>query len=105
MFKPGSASALLAQLGSAQVQQAGWPSKPLHFVVPFGPGGANDIVARTVAEAAADQLGQPIIIDNEPGGGAMIGATSVAKAAPDGCTLLTRAAGVITNALFKARMS
>jgi tripartite-type tricarboxylate transporter receptor subunit TctC len=94
---------LLLALG-AQAQEANWPSKPLHFIVPFGPGGANDIVARTVAEATAKQLGQPIIIENKPGAGSMIGAAYVAKSAPDGYTFLTPAAGVITNALIKTRM-
>jgi len=89
---------------TAQAQEAAWPAKPLHFVVPFGPGGANDIVARTVAEATAKQLGQPIIIENKPGAGSMIGAAYVAKSAPDGYTFLTPAAGVITNALIKTRM-
>lgn len=84
--------------------QDAWPAKPLHFVVPFGPGGANDIVARAVAEATARQLGQAIIIENKPGAGSMIGAAYVAKAAPDGYTFLTPAAGVITNALIKSRM-
>src|SRR6185295_2823608 len=94
------AAALLLAL-TAQAQEANWPTKPLHFVVPFGPGGANDIVARTVAEATAKQLGQPIIIENKPGAGSMIGAAYVAKSAPDGYTFLTPAAGVITNALIK----
>ena len=97
------AAALLLAL-TAQAQEAGWPTKPIHFVVPFGPGGANDIVARTVAEATAKQLGQPIIIENKPGAGSMIGAAYVAKSAPDGYTFLTPAAGVITNALIKTRM-
>ncbi|WP_457353737.1 tripartite tricarboxylate transporter substrate binding protein [Roseateles sp. P5_D6] len=96
-------AALLLAL-TANAQETAWPSKPLHFVVPFGPGGANDIVARTVAEATAKQLGQPIIIENKPGAGSMIGAAYVAKAAPDGYTFLTPAAGVITNALIKTRM-
>ncbi|WP_457445377.1 tripartite tricarboxylate transporter substrate binding protein [Roseateles sp. P5_E4] len=96
-------AALLLAL-TAHAQETAWPSKPLHFVVPFGPGGANDIVARTVAEATAKQLGQPIIIENKPGAGSMIGAAYVAKAAPDGYTFLTPAAGVITNALIKTRM-
>ncbi len=104
MIKPCLAAALLAASFAANAQEAGWPSKPLHFIVPFGPGGANDIVARTVAEATAKQLGQPIIIENKPGAGSMIGAAYVAKAAPDGYTFLTPAAGVITNALIKTRM-
>jgi len=81
-----------------------WPSKPIRFVVPFGPGGANDLVARAVAEAASKQLGQPIIVENKPGAGSVLGADLVAKASPDGYTFLAPAGGVITNALIKARM-
>jgi tripartite-type tricarboxylate transporter receptor subunit TctC len=81
-----------------------WPAKPIHFVVPFGPGGANDLVARYVADAAARELGQPIIVDNKPGAGSAIGAEYVAKAAPDGYTFLAPAAGVITNAMIKKSM-
>jgi tripartite-type tricarboxylate transporter receptor subunit TctC len=81
-----------------------WPSKPIHFVVPFGPGGANDLVARYVAEAASRELGQPIIVDNKPGAGSALGAEFVAKSAPDGYTFLAPAAGVITNAMIKKSM-
>jgi tripartite-type tricarboxylate transporter receptor subunit TctC len=81
-----------------------WPSRPIRFVVPFGPGGANDLVARAVAESASKQLGQPIIVENKPGAGSVLGADLVAKAAPDGYTFLTPAAGVLTNAMIKSRM-
>jgi len=81
-----------------------WPSKPIRFVVPFGPGGANDLVARAVAEAASKQLGQPIIVENKPGAGSVLGADLVAKASPDGYTFLAPAGGVITNAMIKAKM-
>ncbi|UIF89627.1 tripartite tricarboxylate transporter substrate binding protein [Cupriavidus sp. UYPR2.512] len=81
-----------------------WPAKPVKFVVPFGPGGANDLVARAVADAASKQLGQPIIVENKPGAGSALGADYVAKAAPDGYTFLAPAAGVITNAMIKAHL-
>jgi tripartite-type tricarboxylate transporter receptor subunit TctC len=81
-----------------------WPSKPIKFIVPFGPGGANDLVTRAVAEAASKQLGQPIIVENKPGAGSVLGADLVAKATPDGYTFLTPAAGVITNSMIKAKM-
>ncbi|MBP0618670.1 tripartite tricarboxylate transporter substrate binding protein [Cupriavidus sp. LEh25] len=81
-----------------------WPAKPVKFVVPFGPGGANDLVARAVADAASKQLGQPIIVENKPGAGSVLGADYVAKSAPDGYTFLAPAAGVITNGMIKAHM-
>lgn len=81
-----------------------WPAKPVKFVVPFGPGGANDLVARAVADAASKQLGQPIIVENKPGAGSVLGADYVAKSAPDGYTFLAPAAGVITNAMIKAHL-
>jgi len=82
-----------------------WPSKPIRFIVPFGPGGSNDIVVRAVAEAASKQLGQTIIIENKPGAGSALGAEYVAKAAPDGYTFLAPAAGVVTNFMIRQHMS
>ena len=98
--------ALIAALvGMTQIALADtWPSKPIKFVVPFGPGGANDLVARAVAEAASKQLGQPILVENRPGAGSVLGAEVVAKSAPDGYTFLAPAAGVITNSLIKTQM-
>ena len=98
------AGAALLAFAAASAQAQAWPSKPIHFVVPFGPGGANDLVARFVAEAAARELGQPIVVDNKPGAGSVLGAELVAKAAPDGYTFLAPAAGVITNAMIKKSM-
>ena len=86
--------------GLAQAQPA-WPAKPIRFVVPFGPGGSNDIVVRAVAEATSKILGQSIVIENKPGAGSALGAEYVAKAAPDGYTFLTPAAGVITNFMIR----
>ncbi len=89
---------------SLGAQAADWPSKPIRFVVPFGAGGANDLVARAVAEAASRELGQPIIIENKPGAGSVLGSDIVAKSAPDGYTFLAPAGGIITNPLIKAKM-
>ena len=58
--------------------------------MPFGPGGANDLIARAAAEAVSKRLGQPVVIENKPGAGAIIGADFVAKAKPDGYTFLDR---------------
>lgn len=65
-----------------------YPSRPIHVVVPFPPGGSTDVVTRAVSEEAAKILGQPIVIENRGGAGSMIGSNYVAKAAPDGYTLL-----------------
>ena len=99
-----SAAALLLGLLALSAQADTWPSRPIRFIVPFGPGGANDLVARAVAEAVSKQLGQPILVENKPGAGSVIGADFVAKAAPDGYTFLTPAGGVVTNAMIKSRM-
>jgi len=101
---PRFAVALALGAAALSAQADAWPSKPIRFVVPFGPGGANDLVARAVAEAASRQLGQPIIVENKPGAGSVLGADMVAKAAPDGYTFLAPAGGVITNALIKTKM-
>src|SRR3954463_4246072 len=95
---------LLAATSLCALADTPWPTRPIRFVVPFGPGGANDLVARAVAEAASKQLGQPIIVENKPGAGSVLGADLVAKALPDGYTFLTPAGGVITNALIKTKM-
>src|SRR5262245_7465889 len=65
-----------------------WPSKPIRAIVPLTPGAATDIMARAVLEQVSQQLGQPIIVENRPGAGNTIGMAAVAKADPDGYTIL-----------------
>jgi len=81
-----------------------WPTRPIRLVVPFSAGGANDLMARAAAEGASKVLGQPIVVDNKPGAGAVLGADVVAKSAPDGYTFLVSAAGVISNSMIKKNM-
>ena len=80
-----------------------YPNKPVRFVVPLPPGGGADIVARTVGQKLGEAFGQQIIIDNRAGGGTVIGAELVAKAAPDGYTLLlaTATTHAINSSLHK----
>ena len=73
---------------AAQNIAASYPSKPVRFVVPFTPGASNDIVARLVAAKLGEAWGQQFIIDNRGGAGGLVGADTVAKAVPDGYTLL-----------------
>ncbi|MEY2953292.1 MAG: hypothetical protein RLZZ401_1379 [Pseudomonadota bacterium] len=68
-----------------------WPAKPIKLIVPFPPGGATDILARVLADKLPAKLGQPVIVENKPGASTVIGVTAVAKAAPDGYTVLVSA--------------
>jgi len=95
-------AAPLAGLAPAALAQ--WPDKTIKWVVPFAPGGANDLIARAAAEGVSKRLKQAIIIENKPGAGAAIGAEYVAKAPPDGYTFLIGAAGVITNSMIRKDM-
>jgi tripartite-type tricarboxylate transporter receptor subunit TctC len=92
-----AAALLVVQAVAAQ----DYPSKPIHLIVPYPAGGAVDIIGRTVGQALAERLKQPVIVDNRPGASANIGMEAVAKAAPDGYTLLVASNGIATNmALF-----
>jgi tripartite-type tricarboxylate transporter receptor subunit TctC len=94
----GLALAACAPFAAAQ----GYPAKPISFVVPFPPGGTTDVLARALAQDLAKSLGQPIIVENKPGAGATIGADYVAKAKPDGHTLLMGAVHhAIASSVYK----
>ena len=89
--------------GSAAAADAErYPVKPIRIVVPFTPGGSNDLLARVLSQKFTEAWGQPAIIDNRPGGGSTIGIETVVRAAPDGYTLLTTSGGIAINvSLYK----
>jgi tripartite-type tricarboxylate transporter receptor subunit TctC len=83
--------ACLAALGAATLParaQGKWPARPITYIVPFAAGGTTDVLGRMVGTRLSQMLGQPIVIDNKPGAGGNIGSAFVAKAAPDGYTIL-----------------
>ncbi len=87
-------SALLALAASGASAQ-GWPSRPVHVVVPYPAGGPNDIIVRMVGKRLGETLGEPIVVENRPGAGGNIGTDSVAKSAPDGYTLVSVGPGAL----------
>jgi tripartite-type tricarboxylate transporter receptor subunit TctC len=87
--------------GVNSVYAQAWPAKQITIVVPFAPGGNIDIVGRTIGKELALILKQPIIIENKPGAGGMVGATYVAKSKPDGYTFLVSSNGLVTTTLVR----
>lgn len=82
-----------------------YPAKPVRLVVPYPPGGSNDLLSRITAQTMSPGLGQQVIIDNRGGAGGMIGADNVAKSAPDGYSLLNVQASFTANAALRAKMA
>ena len=92
------AMAILAiSVGSVAHAQANYPVKPIRLIVPLAPGGGGDIVARQIAAGASEILGQPMVVDNKPGGSTIIGTADAARAAPDGYTLLMATSSHVVN--------
>lgn len=101
MFWGCLAAAALCAVVSASAQN--YPSKPIHVIVGFGPGGVADLTCRVVAQKLSAQLGQQVLIENRPSAGGIVAADAVAKAAPDGYTLLLMSNGnAVSASLFKS---
>jgi tripartite-type tricarboxylate transporter receptor subunit TctC len=95
--------ALMASTATPVTHAQTYPTKPIRWVVPFSAGGGSDVLARTISAQLSTQLGQQFVVDNRPGGAAVIGASLVAKSPGDGYTVLTADNGVLVfnTALFK----
>ncbi len=85
-----------AQTGTA----AGFPSRTIRFIVPYPPGGGNDLFARLVGQKLSENVGQPVVVDNRPGAAGLIAGDAVAKAAPDGYTIMVDQSSIATNPLL-----
>jgi tripartite-type tricarboxylate transporter receptor subunit TctC len=103
----GAALAPLARpvLTRPALAQAGWPDRPVRLVVPFGAGGNLDTLIRIVSPAMSQRLGQPVVVENRPGAGGNLGTELVARATPDGTTVLVGSNGaLVNNPLLMARL-
>lgn len=95
MFKTINKVFVVGMLGVAGVAHAAWPEQPVRWVVPYPAGGGTDVIARTVAIELEKELGQTLVIENKPGGGTSIGATTVANSDPNGYVLGTADSGTL----------
>jgi tripartite-type tricarboxylate transporter receptor subunit TctC len=103
--RPGRRVVLASLAGTAMARAQPtppWPARPIRLVVPFAPGGPTDVMARVLAPGLGAALGQPVVVENRPGGGGNVGVAHVARSAPDGTTLLVASTGFVVNpSLFR----
>jgi tripartite-type tricarboxylate transporter receptor subunit TctC len=112
MRTPGRNFLIAAHLGwlvfaapaFAQEDPSKYPSRPIHIIVGFAAGGGNDIIARVFGQKLSESFGQPVIVENKPGGGAIVATEYVAKSQPDGYTLLMSASGISINPAVYAKL-
>src|SRR5260370_5939176 len=102
----GACFGLMATIAPASEQEdpSKYPSRAIHIIVGFAAGGGNDIIARVFGQKLSESLGQPVIVENKPGGGAIVATEYVAKSAPDGYTLLMSASGISINPAVYAQL-
>jgi len=98
-----AAAAVLSGLHAAPANAA-FPDKPVRIIVPFAPGGGTDLVARSMTVVMGQELGQPVIIDNKPGAGTIIGTDAAAKSAPDGYTLVMATVAHVVNPSIQPKL-
>lgn len=98
-----AAAAVLSSLHAAPANAA-FPDKPVRIIVPFAPGGGTDLVARSMTVVMGQELGQPVIIDNKPGAGTIIGTDAAAKSAPDGYTLVMATVAHVVNPSIQPKL-
>ena len=99
------AALLVGCMPLAVAAQGAYPSKPIRMIVPYPPGGPTDVLGRIVAQKLSESLGQQVVVENRPGASGMIGSEVVAKAAPDGYTLLTNASIHVINPSLYPKMN
>ncbi|AVQ83786.1 MULTISPECIES: tripartite tricarboxylate transporter substrate binding protein [unclassified Variovorax] len=109
ILRPGALAAIAFAAaclpgGTAFAQQAAYPSKAITIVVPYPAGGSNDTFARQIAKELGDELKQPVIIDNRPGASGNTGTAQVARATPDGYTLVAVSSSMTTNAAVQSKL-
>jgi tripartite-type tricarboxylate transporter receptor subunit TctC len=106
IFSAGLLAFTFAAMASASAQDdpAKYPVRPIHVVVGFAAGGGNDLIARVFGQKLSENLGQPVIVENRPGAGAIVATEHVAKSAPDGYTLLVGASGMAINPSLYAKL-
>src|SRR5688572_10345152 len=98
------ASLVVLVLAASQPYSQAFPVKPMTIIVPIGPGGGYDFAGRTLGEGISKDLGQPVVVENRPGAGTVVGTQFVVKSAPDGYTMVVGGVGSIAHsiALIKA---
>jgi len=100
MWKAILCIGLFASASSAAAQ--GWPTRQIQLVVPYAPGGVVDFIGRTLGQRLSAQVGQPVVVDNRPGAGGIIGVEYAARSAPDGHTIVVMDPAIVCRSLFRS---
>ena len=91
-------------IGIAQDSSTTYPGRPIRFLVPYPPGGGNDLFARVVGQKLSEQIGQPVVVENRPGAAGLIAGDALARAAPDGYTIMVDQSSIATNQLLYKKL-